>query len=310
MNVARTYRRSAGLRPGALVACLLKRAGSETGAPLALTRSRGRRDACPTLRGFTLIEIMVSLAVFTMVIASIYATWALVLRATEIGHDAAAQAQRQRVVLRAIGDALMGVQSFQASQNYYWFKLANGDSSYLSFVARLPDTFPRHNKFVGEQAGPDSNERRVTFSLEAGANNERDLVLRQNPVLMDMDDDEKQFPCVLAKNVKTFTIEWWGTNEMNEAGWNTEWDDTMTNTIPQMMRVHLVIGANTEKGQDASDFAATRIYTVPAQMMPVVVQRGVGGPGGPGGQTLAPPTIPRPNGNQPGNGLQTPGGLR
>ena len=109
-----------------------------------------------------------------MVIASIYATWALVLRATVIGQDAAAQAQRQRVVLRAIGDALMGVQSFQASQNYYWFKLANGTEPYLSFVARLPDTFPRHNKFVGENAGPDANERRVLFSLAPGANGEHD----------------------------------------------------------------------------------------------------------------------------------------
>src|SRR5580692_10435728 len=116
-------------------------------------------------RAFTLIEIMVAIMVFSMVLASIYATWALVIRATVVGNDAAAQAQRQRVVLRAIGDALMGVQSFQASQNYYWFKLANGTEPYLSFVARLPDTFPRHNKFVGENAGPDANERRVLFSL-------------------------------------------------------------------------------------------------------------------------------------------------
>ena len=90
-------------------------------------------------------------------------------------------------------------------------------------------------------------------------------------------DDEKQYPLVLAKNVKEFKIEWWGTNNLNEAGWNTDWDDTQTNTIPQMLRVHLVMGANTARGQNAPDFAATHIYTVPSQMMPVVVQRGLGG---------------------------------
>jgi len=246
--------------------------------------SPGALGGRPSRRlGFTLVEIMVAVMVFSMVIAAIYATWALIMRATEVGQNTAAQAQRQRVVLRAIGDALMGVESFQASQKYYWFKLANGDEPFLSFVARLPDTFPRHNKFVGSDGGPDASARRVTFSLAPGADGGKDLVLRQNRILMDVDADENQYPLVLAKNVKLFTIEWWGTNQMNQVQWNTEWDDNQTNTIPQMVRVHLVIGANTDKGKDAPDFAATRIYTVPSQMMPAFVQRGVGAPGGPGG---------------------------
>jgi prepilin-type N-terminal cleavage/methylation domain-containing protein len=243
-------------------------------------------------RAFTLIEIMVAVMVFSMVIASIYETWALVLRATQVGQDAAAQAQRQRVVLRTIGDALMGVESFQGSQQYYWFKLGNGDSPFLSFVAHLPDTFPRQNKFLGADGGPDASSRRVTFSLSTDEKGELDLVLRQSRILMDMDDDEKQYPLVLARNVKQFTVEWWGTNNLDEAGWNTEWDDTMTNTIPQMLRVHLVLGANTEKANDAPTFAATRIYTVPSQMMPVQVQQGLGGRPGGGGAFMQPPVNP------------------
>lgn len=247
---------------------------------------------------FTLIEVMVAIVVFSMVMASIYATWALVIRAAQIGQGAAAQAQRQRVVMRAIGDAVMGVQSFQASQNYYYFLLQNGESPLLSFVSRLPDTFPRHNKFVSANGGPDSNSRRVTFSIEAGPDGEKDLVLRQSRILMDMDDDEKQYPLVLAKNVKEFTVEWWGTNDMNQAQWNTEYPDTMTNTIPQLLRVHLVLAdnaSNTRGGDNTPTFAATRIYTVPSQMMPAVVQRGIGGPpGGPGGALPIPAPPPGP----------------
>lgn len=254
------------------------------------------------LRAFTLVEVMVAVMVFSMVIAAIYATWALVMRSTQVGEDTAAQAQRQRVVLRAIGDALMGIESFQASQQYYWFKLANGDQPYLSFVAHLPDTYPRNNKFVGAAGGHDASVRRVTFSLAGGANGEQNLVLQQRPILMDMDQDEQQYPLVLAKNVKAFTIEWWGTNQMNQVGWSTEWDDTQTNSIPQMLRVHLVLGSNTAEGKNAPDFSATRIYTVPSQMMPAVAQHGVGGPGGfgapgfggfgsPGGNVTPPPQV-------------------
>jgi prepilin-type N-terminal cleavage/methylation domain-containing protein len=253
--------------------------------PDRLVRTAARR------RGFTLIEVMVAVMVFSMVIAAIYATWALVMRATAVGQDSAAQAQRQRVVLRAIGDALMGVESFQASQQYYWFKLGNGQEPFLSFVAHLPETYPRNGKFVGAANGRDASSRRVTFSLANGADGERDLVLRQSPILMDIDQDEQQYPLVLAENVREFKIEWWGTNELNNAQWNDEWDDTQTNTIPQMLRVHLVLGANTAKGKDAPDFSATCIYTVPSQMMPAFVQRGVGGQNGAGGSPgLAIPT--------------------
>ena len=112
---------------------------------------------------------------------------------------------------------------------------------------------------------------------------------------MDMDQDEEKYPLVLARNVKEFTIEWWGTNQMNHAEWMTEWDDNQTNTIPQMVRVHLVLGANIVGGKTAPDFAATRIYTVPSQMMPVIVQRG--GAGGPGGPRFASATGVPPGGN-------------
>ncbi len=251
---------------------------------------------------------MVATMVFSMVIASIYATWALVMRATQVGQDAAAQAQRQRVVLRAIGDALMGVESFQASQQYYWFKLENGSEPLLSFVARLPDSYARNGKFVGAANGRDASSRRVIFSLANGNGGEKDLVLRQSPILMDMDDDEQKYPLVLAKNVREFTIEWWGTNNLGEQGWSTEWDDTMTNSIPKMLRVHLVLGANAQRGNSAPDFTATRIYTVPSQMMPAVAQRGMfGGPGGPGGPGLRVPPPGQPGGIPGGQISRKPG---
>jgi len=255
----------------------------------------------PLRHAFTLIEIMVAVMLFSLVIGAIYATFALILRATTVGENAAAQAQRQRVVLRTIGDALMGIESFQASQKYYWFKLQNGNESMLTFVSHLPSTFPRNNKFVGAANGHDASTRRVLFSVDANKN----LILQQKPLLTDMDDDEQKYPLVLAKNVKEFTIEWWGTNEMNRVDWFKEWNDNQTNSIPQMLRVHLVFGAITESGQNsAGDFTATRIYTVPSQMMPAMVQQGVQRGGFPpgGGGNLTPPGGVPPGGLPPGGG--------
>ena len=73
------------------------------------------------VRAFTLVEIMVAIAIFSIVIAAIYSTWTLILRASQVGQNTAAQAQRQRIALRTIEDSLTCIQSFQASMKYYVF---------------------------------------------------------------------------------------------------------------------------------------------------------------------------------------------
>src|SRR5665213_2822131 len=224
---------------------------------------RCQRRHAGVSRAFTLIEIMVAIAVFMLVIAAIYSTWELVMHATKVGEDAAAQAQRRRIALRTIEDSLMCIQSFQASHQYYSFIVVNGDAPLLSFASRLPEIFPRNGKFG------DFNLRRLTYTLEAGPDGEKNLVLRQNPILMDMDVDEKKDPLILARNVKNFTIQCWDTNQLE---WVDEWDNT--NSIPPMVRVGLVLGGNVEAGGNAPKMSVMRAFSMPSAMMPAVVQTG------------------------------------
>lgn len=244
----------------------------------------------PTRHGFTLVEIMVAIFVFSIVMAAIYSTWAAIMKATQVAHDVAAQAQRQRVTLHTIEDALMGVQSFQASPQYYSFVVENGDKPELSFTAQLPDVFPRNGKFLNPNTGRDFTLRRLDFTLQSDESGTKDLVLRQSPVLMDMDDDEQKYPLVLAKNVRDFSVLCWGTNQQTgDIGWSDEWDDT--NSIPTMLRVRLVTGGNVATGSKAPDVVVTRVFSVPSQTMPAILQNGRAG--GPGGQRLPPPQIKR-----------------
>lgn len=231
--------------------------------------------------GFTLVEIMVAVAVFTLVLGAIYSSWIMVLKSTRLAQDVAAQAQRERVTVRAIEESLMSVQSFQSSPQYYSFVLENGDAPTLSFVSRVPDIFPRNGKFTNPNTGREYYLRRLTFALEAGKDGGKNLVLRQNPVLMDLDDDEKNFPCVLARNVKKFSVECWDTNKLE---WVDEWLDT--NAIPTLMRVRLALGTTTARAS-ATDVPLTRVLSVPSATMPAFTQNGQGGPGAPGGNAPA-----------------------
>jgi prepilin-type N-terminal cleavage/methylation domain-containing protein len=230
-------------------------------------------------RAFTLIEVMIAITIFTLVMGAIYSTWSLILRASRVGQEAAAQAQRQRIAVSTIEEALTCIQSFQASMKYYSFVVDNGRQSTLSFTSRLPDNFPRNGKFG------DFNVRRLTFNVEpvtdpVNRNTENDLVLRQTPILMPMDQDEEQRPMVLARNVEHFEVACWDTNQME---WVGEWDNT--NAIPPLIRVSLVLGRKQDNGFGGGSpvLSVARVIAVPSQSLPSVVQTPAGGGGAPGG---------------------------
>jgi prepilin-type N-terminal cleavage/methylation domain-containing protein len=230
-----------------------------------------RRRAPPPRRagrGFTLVEIMVAIAIFSIVVAAIYSTWTLILRASKVGQEAAAQVQRQRIALQTIENSLTCIQSFQASPQYYSFVVQSDDQALLSFTARLPDMFPRNGRFEGFPV------RRLTYTVEppGPGSSELDLVLRQNPILMEMDEDEKNYPLVLARHVKHFVVECLDTNK---GEWVTEWNDT--NSIPLQVRYSLVLGGNDDFRGAAPVLAATNIVTIPSVMLPALLQNRAGG---------------------------------
>ena len=249
--------------------------------------------------GFTLLEIMVALALFAMVAAAIYSSWFAVMRGSQVGLASAAKVQRSRVAMQIIEEALCSTRSFDADGTNYFFIGENGGEATLSFVSKLSSSFPRSGKFG------DLDVRRVEFALEPGPNSSKQLVLRQRPILMEMDKDEKMHPVVIAKDVKRFAMEFWDirppkntiNNNANTIDWLTEWDET--NRLPAMVKVVLQF-----KGDDFGQTPRENVKVVglPSQAVPVTWQRARGGqPGGPpGGGPTVPGLTP------PGN----PGGLK
>ena len=228
-----------------------------------------------------------------MVLAAIYSTWTAILRATKVGTEAAAAVQRARIAGRTIEESLGSVQSFSLNQNYYAFVAENGSEAMLSFVSRLSPSFPRSGKFAGLDV------RRVTFSVEPAAEGGKQLVLRQNALLMDMDKDEKNYPLVLAKNVKEFKTEFWD-NRLQD--WIDEWKQT--NQLPVLVRVSFSLGDNAYSSQVRQ--AVTRIVSLPSvtvlpiwqspRQQPGTATNGVpnnpGNPATPGSPGIVQPTIP------------------
>lgn len=255
---------------------------------------------------FTLLEIMVALALFALVGAAIYSSWFAVLRGSQVGLTSAAKVQRARVAMQIIEDALCSTRSFDADGTNYYFYGINGANATLSFVSKLPASFPRSGKFG------DLDVRRVEFALVEGPDASKQLVLRQRPLLMELPKDENFHPVVIAKDVKKFAMEFWdlhppkntiNNNASDVVDWIKDWDEERTNRLPAMVKIVLQF-----KGDDFGQTPRENVKVVglPSQAVAVSWQRTrsgqPGGPGGPGGPG-------RPGGpGGPGAPISLPGG--
>jgi hypothetical protein len=181
--------------------------------------------------GFTLVEIMVSIAIFMLIMGSVIACWKCVVNGKIIAEEAAAAAQRARVGMRTIEDALTTAELSTPNVQYYAFLTDTSDKfASLSLAARLPSDFPGSGLFG------DNVMRRVTFDVESvdGVNN---LVMNQSPLLEALDDDNTPYPLTLARDVSIFMLEFWSPQDND---WATSFD--VTNQLPVMVRVTLGVG--------------------------------------------------------------------
>lgn len=240
---------------------------------------RARRCAA-----FTLIEILVAFAIFGMVILAIYATWTLIIKSAKTGQDAAIQIQRERMAMRTLKEALNGVMSFQADQRNYAFVADNSDNGFLSFVSRLPEMFPRSSRVAFEGF----DVRRVTFSVESGRDSRRHLVLRQTPLLKDMDSDEEEFPFILAQDVNKMALEFY---DLRQQDWVDEW--VRTNELPRMIKISLEFERRSPNhpNQPGVKEVLVDIAALPSSMVPTAAQAGNRPPMG-GGQVTPPNGTP------------------
>jgi type II secretion system protein J len=188
----------------------------------------GKRDFAAA---FTLIEIMIAISIFTLVMVAIYSSWSAIMRGSRTGLKAAAEVQRTRIAVRALEESLASAVMYVDNAKYYHFSSdTSGDHAYITFVARLPMSFPGSGLFQ------DQDLRRVTFFVKDG-----NLMLAQSPVLEATKKIGNPYTIALAPDVSLFDMEFYD-GVANK--WFAEW--ISTNQLPKMVRVALAFGKNNQ----------------------------------------------------------------
>ncbi len=205
---------------------------------------------------FTLIEMMIAIAIFGAVMVSIYSCWNSVVKGTKAGLTAAASAQRGRIALHAVEQALVTAQLFNENNRYYAFVVdsSNEKFSAVQLTSHLPQSFLGSGYFGSETV------RRVTFLVERGEGDQNNLVMTQVP-LLDASEQKDPYKIVLARDVTRFNLEFW---KPGDKDFSPEFN--YTNKLPKLVRITLGIGRN---GDDSSkpNQLMMRLVNVPSEVV-------------------------------------------
>ncbi len=200
---------------------------------------------------FTIIEVMVSMAVFMLIMGSVIGCWKCILSGQNAAEGAAAAAQRARIGIKTVEEALATGEISQPNIDFYAFLTdTSGKFASLSLAARMPADFPGSGLFG------DNVMRRITFDVENvdGTNN---LVMNQSPLLEALDERNTPYPITLARDVSQFMLEFWSTQD---GDWVVSWDPT--NAFPPMVRITLGVGHAPHS--DAPYDLITRVVAMPS----------------------------------------------
>jgi len=209
-------------------------------------------------RGFTIIEILVAIAIFSGVLLSIYASWTAILKSREIGERAAVSAQRKRIATQAVEQALSSMVMFAENIPFYAFESdTSGDFAAVSFVARLPESFPGSGLFPGQPL------RRVSFFVEKDNVRNNLLVMTQAPVLQVMEDNEEPYAIILAKDLNRFQLEFWDAEAEERV---EEWP--LTNQVPPLVWATLGFGSVRAGRNSPAQSLAEVTVAVPSIVIP------------------------------------------
>ena len=194
----------------------------------------------PRSAGFTLLEVMTTVAIVSLVLVMVYSCWSAVLNATESSSVAAQNSHRERMTLQALDEVFSGVAWYEHHTNGPFHLDSDGAFSQLSIISRVPPDFwgARH---LG--AHP---LRRIEFLAEPTADGAHQLVMIQQPLLSAPNGSPNTHRTVLLPHVESFALEV-RENTQSITPWEPHWNGSRG--LPGAARVSLGMAADFPRHQ-------------------------------------------------------------
>jgi prepilin-type N-terminal cleavage/methylation domain-containing protein len=176
------------------------------------------RSSHRTRTGFTLLEVLLAVAVLGMLVTAVYSTWSAALNSWRRGSDVSEAFQRERVVMDALMELTKSAMFFEPSASLYAFVATRnpslGDS--ISFVTAS-------DAFLPPSEAISAGMRRVTISLEQDQYRRTYLAIVNEPALRPDDDKSLEPPQahVISMEVSGFYVRY---RDPRDGSWSDKWE--------------------------------------------------------------------------------------
>ncbi len=194
-------------------------------------------------RGFTLLELMISIAIVAIMVVIIFSAFRISIRAWEKGTENVEENQKIRFVYDILKRQLASVVTNNITNNNKRPYFLRGDSVSLSFVTRMPAveigsgqlTIVKY-KFGSES---DRNEKNKN-----GADDQNLLYFEKDAVLkipdVDTGEPSEDPPYILLSGMRSIFFEYLKLDERDELKWQDVWNPDEENAFPLAVRVTLM----------------------------------------------------------------------
>jgi general secretion pathway protein J len=194
-------------------------------------------------RGLTLIEVLVSLAIMSLIASLIYGAYDGVARSRAGAEEITDRYHQGRTALSRMTRELQS--AYLSVQDPLELNLVTRKTAFIGVERRVDFTSFSHQRVAAGTHETDQNE--LSYFLSPNPRRGVDLVRRESKYI-DLDPQHGGVVQVLAEDVASFSIEYLdGLNGQ----WMTSWDTTNLNgqilRLPQQVRIELVL--NRQNGE-------------------------------------------------------------
>lgn len=187
--------------------------------------------------GFTLIEVLIALAIVSAVIAALYSTFFLSHRAIEAIDDSLVRIQESRNVMDVLKREAEST-FYERGKTYALFKLEDKDFygkqasrlTFTSFSALLPGL------------------SKITYSVDE----DNGKMILKKKVISAYARSGRAKDVELIEDIEAFTIE-----AKYNGSWVKTWDSELTNSMPEEIRITVKIMKRDKEGKSGTPFTIT-----------------------------------------------------
>jgi len=175
--------------------------------------------------GFTLLEVLVSIALITLIVAIVGASMRMGYRSMEKGEKKTTALERFKVSLSLMDAQIQSAVPLKTADDEINQYLFEGKKDSLKFASNY--------SLIGGQKG----YAVVTYTVQSDADNKRTLFIEENTVGL-----ENQKELKLLEGLEDIHFEYFFKDPTAEEGqWIEEWTDTTV--LPEKVRIHLIWGS-------------------------------------------------------------------